>query len=410
MNLLLFEDAGYRGLLPLTWLRPAWELWCGRGALLDKLRRHAGARMVGALVRPVLRDVMAARPAPQEPDPDRHWCLVNGRTLLTGDVALPVEGSAWVLDGQLVAATVSRAEAAQVTPELVLDQARLDAWARRLQPERPPPEVQLIRYPWEPVQLNEQELRRECRQGGVHEGRIYPGAHLLNTQEIHIAPGAVIKPGAVLDAESGPIHIDRDVVIQPNAVVEGPCFIGTGSIVRPGATIRGSVTIGPVCKVGGEVEGSILQGYANKQHDGFLGHSYVCPWVNLGADTITSDLKNTYGTVRVRVNGANVETGRHFVGSMIADHAKTGIGTILPTGCVIGVAANILTRGTVPGFVPSFAWLTDAGMTPYRIEKAIEIARIVMGRRDIELTSIDEKLLETTAALAAQAEATGWPT
>jgi UDP-N-acetylglucosamine diphosphorylase/glucosamine-1-phosphate N-acetyltransferase len=160
--------------------------------------------------------------------------------------------------------------------------------------------------------------------------------------------------------------------------------------------------------VGGEIETSIMMGYANKQHDGFLGHSYVAQWVNLGADTVTSDLKNTYGAIRVFINGIGMETGQRFVGSLIADHAKTGIGTILPTGCVIGVAANVFTPGAVPKFVPSFSWLTHEGMTEYRVDKAIQTARTVMDRRDVELTPAGRELLVRTAEMAREIEAAGW--
>ena len=146
----------------------------------------------------------------------------------------------------------------------------------------------------------------------------------------------------------------------------------------------------------------------NKQHDGFLGHSFVAEWVNLGADTITSDLKNTYGTIRVFINGVGVESGQHFVGATIGDHSKTGIGTILPTGCVIGVASNVFTQTTTPKFVPSFAWLTDAGMTSYRLEKAVHIARVVMMRRDAHLSEAEVQLLRRTAEAACEIEAAGW--
>jgi UDP-N-acetylglucosamine diphosphorylase/glucosamine-1-phosphate N-acetyltransferase len=217
-----------------------------------------------------------------------------------------------------------------------------------------------------------------------------------------------VKPGVVLDAEEGPIHIERGAVIEPNAVLMGPCFIGPGSIVRPGATLRGGVTIGPVCKVGGEIECSVFQGRANKQHDGFLGHSFVGEWVNLGADTVTSDLKNTYGAIRVHVNGVGAETGQHFVGSFIGDHAKTGIGSILPTGCVIGVAANVFTQKRIPKFVPSFAWLTDEGLTEYQVDKAIRIARTVMARRDTHLSHAEAALLADVARRAREVERAGW--
>jgi len=134
----------------------------------------------------------------------------------------------------------------------------------------------------------------------------------------------------------------------------------------------------------------------------------VAEWVNLGADTITSDLKNTYGTIRVNINGVGVESGQHFIGSIIGDHAKTGIGTMLPTGGVIGVAANVFAQQAVPKFVPSFAWLTDSGMTPCRVEKVLDIARIVMERRDVALSDPEAQLLRKTAELARQIEAAGW--
>ena len=136
--------------------------------------------------------------------------------------------------------------------------------------------------------------------------------------------------------------------------------------------------MGQHSRVGGEVSSTIIHGYANKQHEGFLGHSYVGEWVNLGAGTITSNLKNTYGSVRVSLNGQNVESGEQFVGAMIGDHAKTGIGTILPTGCILGCNANVFTRAPVPKFVPSFAWLTDDGLTRFEPSKALEIAQIAM--------------------------------
>jgi UDP-N-acetylglucosamine diphosphorylase/glucosamine-1-phosphate N-acetyltransferase len=265
-----------------------------------------------------------------------------------------------------------------------------------------------VQYPWDLVQANGEELTRQFTNGGVHDGRVCTGAHLLDPNRIHVARAATVKPGAVLDAESGPIFIDRDALVQPNAVLEGPCYIGPGAIVRPGAVIRANTTIGPVCKVGGEIEATIIHGHSNKQHDGFLGHSYVAQWVNLGADTVNSDLKNTYGTIRVHINGVGVESGQRFVGAFIADHVKTGIGTILPTGGVVGVAANVFTHHAAPKFVPSFAWLTEAGMTAYRVEKAVNLASTVMSRRDMWLSHAERRLLEEVATESRQVEAAGW--
>ena len=408
MNIALFEDAGYSRLLPLTWLRMACELRCGRDRLIDKIRTHIGERIARIYARGTIRDVVSERIELARPARESDWCFVNTRALVTGDVLTPPAGVAWKAQGTLLAATLRAEELEEVSPEMFLDDARLEKWAARFRQEPPPSVVQPIHYPWDLIVANGPELLRQCTQGGVQEGRVYEGAYLLNSNVIHIAPGTRIKPGVVLDAEEGPIHIAEDALIESNAVVQGPCYIGPHVVVRPGAVIRENASIGPVCRVGGEVGASIFQGYSNKQHDGFLGHSFIAEWVNLGADTITSNLKNTYGTIRVQLNGVNVESGQHFVGSFIGDHAKTGIGTILPTGGVIGVAANVFTQSPVPKFVPSFAWLTDAGMTAYRVEKALDIARTVMSRRDRHLSNAEAALLEKTADLARETEAAGW--
>jgi UDP-N-acetylglucosamine diphosphorylase/glucosamine-1-phosphate N-acetyltransferase len=408
MNIALFEDDGYERLLPLTWLRACFELRCGCDRLLDKVRRHVGPHVARVWVRDAVRDVVEARFTPDAADPNAPWCLLNARTLLTGPIELPPPGTAWHCGDELIAASLRPSEFAALTPNFLQNAERRAVWIAERRVMEAPEGAHLMRYPWDLILASENELRRQCQSGPGQLGQVYPGAHLVQASQIHVGPGARVKPGAVLDAEDGPIWIDEHVLIEPNAVVQGPCYIGPRSVVRPGAAVRPGTSIGPVCKVGGEIEGSILHGYSNKQHDGFLGHSYVAEWVNLGADTVTSDLKNTYGTIRVALNGVPVESGQHFIGSIIGDHSKTGIGTILPTGGVIGVAANVFTQGAVPKFVPSFAWLTDEGLTNYRVDKAVQIARTVMSRRDVELSAAEQRLLEHVAAEAQTQEAAGW--
>jgi NDP-sugar pyrophosphorylase family protein len=189
----------------------------------------------------------------------------------------------------------------------------------------------------------------------------------------------VVKPGVVLDAEERAGPHCRGRIDRAERGDRGAVLHRTGeSIVRPGAVIRGGTTIGSGVQ-GGRRDGGqrSFTGYSNKQHDGFVGHSYVAQWVNLGADTVTSDLKNTYGgDPRESSTAWASRRGSGFMGSLIGDHAKTGIGTILPTGCVIGVDGEHLYAGGVPKFVPSFSWLThDQGMEPCRVDKALQIAR-----------------------------------
>ncbi len=409
MNIALFEDDGYARLLPLTWLRACYELRCGCDRLIDKVRRHGGPHVARVFLRAWLREVCAARLTLDPVEPNAPWCLLNARVLLTSPVEFPPPGQAWTHNGALVAAGVTIDELEHLSAEFFQNPEALEEWLAARRTSTAPEPVQLVTYPWHLILANEAELRRQCRNGPGQLGQVYAGAHLLQPGQIHLGRNARVKPGAVLDAENGPVWIGDDALIEPNAVLQGPCFIGPASIVRPGAAIRPGTSIGPVCRVGGELEGSIIHGHSNKQHDGFLGHSYVGEWVNLGADTVTSDLKNTYGTIRVSLSGVPVESGQHFVGSIIGDHSKTGIGTILPTGGVIGVAANVFTQGAVPKFVPSFGWLTDDGLTAYRVDKALQIARTVMGRRDVELTAAEEQLLHHVAAAARATEAAGWP-
>lgn len=408
MNLILFEDAGYLDLAPLTWLRPAFELRCGRDTLIDKMRAHLRPATIRAIVRPELAAVVRERHAAFTEQSTGDALLLNARALVTADLTAPPIGVAWMREGALVAAGIQQSDAAKLTSDDLLAPAKLAALVAKCKCVDAPEGVRLIRHPWDLPINGATELRRQLRDGGVIDGLVYSGAHLLNSRAIHVAHGAKIKPGAVLDAEEGPIHIDRDVLVQPNAVIEGPCYVGPKSIVRPSAVLREGTTIGPVCKVGGEIEASVMQGYCNKQHDGFLGHSYVGSWVNLGADTVTSDLKNTYGTIRARINGVEVETGQRFVGSTVGDHSKTGIGTILPTGCVVGICAQVFTSGTIPKFVPSFSWLTEAGLEGARVDKVVEIARTVMARRHVMLSEAETELLRAAASKSRAAEELGW--
>ncbi len=254
----------------------------------------------------------------------------------------------------------------------------------------------MISYVWELVHRNSDVLTEECIGSGklgTVEGKVYDGVSMLEGSNIYVAEGASVKPGAVLDAEGGPIFIDEGARVFPNAVIEGPAYIGRKSQIKVGAKIYEGTTIGEVSKVGGEVEESIIHSYSNKQHDGFLGHAYVGMWVNLGADTNNSDLKNNYGNVKVYVDGEEVDTGSMFVGLTIADHSKSGINTMFNTGTVVGVCCNVFGGGFPPKYIPSFSWGGAEGLTIYRPDKGIEVAGRVMGRRDVILTEPVRKLL-----------------
>jgi UDP-N-acetylglucosamine diphosphorylase/glucosamine-1-phosphate N-acetyltransferase len=221
------------------------------------------------------------------------------------------------------------------------------------------------------------------------------GALLAGGERIYLGPGACIQPGAVLNAEDGPIYIDDNATVFENAIVRGPAFIGACSQVKPGADIE-ACAIGPHAKVGGEVLHTVFHSYANKAHDGHLGHAYIGRWCNLGADTNNSNLKNDYSVVTLfdAVAGAFEPTGRQFMGLVMADHAKCGIDTMFNTGTVVGVFCNIYGSGFQPRHLPSFSWGgADTGFTEYRLDKALRVAEAVMARRQIAFTDADRELL-----------------
>jgi len=221
------------------------------------------------------------------------------------------------------------------------------------------------------------------------------GVTVLNPYQVWIGEGAMLKPGVVLDATHGPVVIDENAEVMAHAVIMGPCYIGKNSKVKVGAKIYENTSIGPVCKIGGEVEGSIIQAYSNKQHDGFLGHAYLGEWVNLGAGTNNSDLKNNYKNVSFYSYApkAKVDSTYQFLGSMIGDHSKTGINSTLNTGVVIGMGANLWGSGLISGYVPSYTWGEAGSYEKYDFQQFIQTAKIVKQRRNLTVTDNETEVL-----------------
>ena len=178
----------------------------------------------------------------------------------------------------------------------------------------------------------------------------------VNEENIHIGDSCEIKAGVILDATSGPIIIDNNVIIDNGSIIEGPCYIGRSSYISPNSIIRKNNVIGPMCKVGGEVSCCNILGYSNKVHDGFLGHSYIGEWVNIGAGTNNSNLKNNYGLIKIQFKDTVLDTGLQFLGSFIGDYTRISIGTNLNTGSYIGIGANLFNHDFTKKYIPSFSW------------------------------------------------------
>lgn len=212
---------------------------------------------------------------------------------------------------------------------------------------------------------------------------------------IFLEEGAIVE-AAILNTLNGPIHIGKDAEVMEGCLVRGPFVLGDDSQLKMGAKIYGPTVVGPECRVGGEVTNSVISGFSNKGHDGFLGNSVLGEWCNLGADTNTSNLKNTYGNVQVfsYADNAMADTGLMFCGLIMGDHAKSSINAMFNTGTVVGPSANIFGSGFPPKHVPGFAWGGSNGFAVYELSKALVTARRVMERRKVPFTPVDEAVLE----------------
>jgi UDP-N-acetylglucosamine diphosphorylase/glucosamine-1-phosphate N-acetyltransferase len=226
----------------------------------------------------------------------------------------------------------------------------------------------------------------------------------MNPENVYLADGVSLQPGVVLDASGGPITIGTRAKIGANTVIQGPASIGEYTQLMPLTYIRPGTSIGPNCKIGGEVSNSIVEANVNKVHYGFLGDSYVGEWVNLGAGTTTSNLKNTYDEVSMTIAGKTYKTGRKFVGAIIGDHSKTAIGTRLMSGTYIGYCCSLAGSQIPPRWVPSFSFVTDKGTEPFRMDKALQIMQAVYARRNQQWTADDAAQVEVTRRMAKAAE------
>jgi UDP-N-acetylglucosamine diphosphorylase/glucosamine-1-phosphate N-acetyltransferase len=413
MRICIYEDRRVADLAPLSLTRPAADLLCGLTPLAEKHARHFAAEVVGHLVRPVVAELLRSH-NPAAPVNDPAWLrsaptvLVNARWLPPPRprVALAPSFQHLFADGPClgtcdgeIAYAVLDSRRLQPVSAATLDDC-LDDWSRFL----PAREVggHVLRRPWDLVAHNPDQLTRDfdatCdpTDAGFHPTGFAvagPADRLL------LHPSAKVEPMVVADTTLGPVWIGPGAVVTAFTRLEGPCAVGAGTHLF-GAKLRAGTTLGPHCRVGGEVECSVIQGFTNKYHDGFLGHSYVGEWVNLAAGTSTSDLRCDYREVSVSVGGTEVQTGRAKVGSFIGDHARTGLNVILTCGSLIGPFATLFPTGQyAPREVPPFARYGPGGLKEDAdVEKLLATAGTVMRRRDRELTPAVEAVYRSVAA------------
>ncbi len=415
-TLILFEDEGYRTLLPLVYSRPTFELRCGMFTLRERVAALTGEE-ARAICRPYLANVYGAGRWPlsllsrSEP-----IMLINGRALdldwLPDLLASPVDTIIITDVGRgpgprptLLGARLSPALASAVLLYLINQEIGLALTELRRFAKIRERSASMVVFPWDLVTENGGQVIRDLV---LHKLRVswptaaeHPpqsaGIVLSNPEQIYIHPGAKIEGPLAIDARDGPVIIDA-ARIEPFSLIQGPTYIGPGALISS-ARVRGETSIGPVCRVGGEIEASIIQGYSNKHHDGFLGHSYLGEWVNIGAMTTNSDLKNTYGTIKVSVEGlGQIDSQVLKLGCFLSDHVKLGIGLHLNGGAMIGPGSNIFGVHFAPKNIPPFTWGGEI-FREYRIDAMIDVTRKVMGRRKLALTSSQELMLREVFAM-----------
>ncbi len=267
-------------------------------------------------------------------------------------------------------------------------------------------EVTLITRNWHIFKNNGAQIQEDYKlitAGRKSQAINDPYTRAYNLENIFIEEGATIKD-ATFNAENGPIYIGKNAIIEEGAIIRGPFALCHNSTVNANARMRGDTTIGPWSKVGGEVSNSVIFGFSNKGHDGFLGNSVLGEWCNIGADTNTSNLKNNYDLIKVwdYDKGEFINTGEQFCGLMMGDHSKCGINTMFNTGTIVGVAANVFGAGFPRTFIPSFAWGGPAGFSTFKLPKVFEMASISMSRRHGKFNEVEEHILTTIFELEKQ--------
>lgn len=403
MRLCLVEDNAVAGLEPLTLTRPVFDLLLGASPLGVKIARALGVgtgpQRRATVVRPFLAPVCRAAD-PHAVVNDLDWLarsptyVANGRWVPPARFTPPDDSASWLGTCQ------GRPACALVGPEaaVTLHPGSVDAWFDALTHRLRPVELggTWIDRPWDLVTHNAAQLERDFEAAGRHgisNRHLATAAVVGPARLLAIHEAARVDPYTVFDTTGGPITVEAGAWIQPFTRIEGPCYVGRDTHLFR-ANLRGGVSLGPTCRIGGEVEASIVHGHTNKYHEGFLGHAYVGEWVNLGALTSNSDLRNDYGEVRVPLGGDSVATGLAKVGCFIGDHTRTGLCSQLNTGTAIGVMCNVLPAGLLlPKHVPSFAAVCYGQVElKYGLEELFATARVVMGRRGREFDGVQEQL------------------
>lgn len=379
MNFILFDGPYRNALLPLTFTKPVADLRVGILTIREKWEKYLGTK-VSTLTEEYLEEKYPMVEM-------EHNIMINASFLPNVEIVSIIknlqENQALFCEEDIIAFFTTD----------IQEKVDFEAYTQ-MQYKFP---ILKMKNTWDIFHFNDQAIRDDFE--FITEGRksqpIPKNVQYLNKENIFIEEGAEIL-FSVLNANEGPIYIGKNSLIMEGSVIRGPFSLGENSVVKMASKIYGATTIGPYCKVGGEVNNSVLSGYSNKGHDGFLGNSVLGEWCNIGADSNNSNLKNNYAEVKLWSYDTEKfeKTGLQFCGLIMGDHSKCAINTMFNTGTVVGVSANIFGSNFPRNFIPSFSWGGAAGFSTYQVDKAIETAKLVYKRRDLEFDEKESRILE----------------
>ena len=388
MNLYVFEDQRFSDFFPISSTRAVFDIRFGQSTFLERIIKIFPEHSVSLIVRDEFKELVSERHTNIAVNPDNieEGLWISSSVIWTRESVelLSAKNTAFMKDDKLVAANLSSSDAARWISNGGPLKSELESV------EFKNIEVYQCNYLWDIIKFINQSINDDASELKPVDRLDYPHTNLINPDKIFIN-NAKVMPGALINAEKGPVIIDNNAVIYGQTYIEGPAFIGTDTVIKPLTKIVGSV-IGKKCKIGGEVESSVIQGYSNKVHDGHLGDYFLGEWVNLGAGTSNSNLKNNYSSVKISLNENLIDTNSLHIGCFIGDHVKTGIGTLINTGTIIGVASMISTYGFPPVNLPPFSWYFNRKKERMDFDKFVSTAQKSKSRRNKNFTTAEKRL------------------
>ncbi len=383
-NIVLFDDKAAFSLLPLTYAKPIAEIRLGILSFKERWKLFT-EREISYLTQDYLREKYPF-------SDEKPACYINAALVVNDNNYKEIEK---LQDGECLLDDKERIIAFIPKEIKAYNLEELQEVAFSLAQKKSECNNTILAHPWEIFLWNDSVIKTDFNllTKNRKSEKIASTNTVYGKYPVFIEEGALVN-ASIFNTEKGPIYIGKNAEIMEGCLIRGPFAMGENAVLKMNAKIYGATTLGPGCKVGGEVNNSVFMANSNKAHDGFLGNSVIGEWCNLGADTNNSNLKNTYEEVKLwsYVEGRFIKTGQQFCGLIMGDHSKSSINTMFNTGTIVGFSSNLFGSGFHRNFVPSFSWGGHSQYSAYQFEKAIKTAKLVLQRRDLEFTEADEKI------------------